>query len=126
MAESDPDFEALLDAMKKAAGALRDAEVPFVLGGGLACWARGAPKTQEPGAAVGAREQDKDLERLLKDAAQGEDKAAQREISSAAAKEAVDRLNQIAQQLESQARLKQAAQALSQLQLAVAQRSLQA
>ena len=46
MAEPDPDFEALLDAMKKAAGALRDAEVPFVLGGGLACWARGAPKTE--------------------------------------------------------------------------------
>src|SRR5690242_13101108 len=46
MAEPDPDFEALLNAMKKAAGALRDAEVPFVLGGGLACWARGAPKTE--------------------------------------------------------------------------------
>ncbi|MBD0289934.1 MAG: nucleotidyltransferase [Thermoleophilia bacterium] len=30
-------------AMKKAAGALRDAEIPFVLGGGLAAWARGAP-----------------------------------------------------------------------------------
>ena len=35
--------------------------------------ARGAAKTQEPGAAVGAREQEKDLERLLKDAAQGEE-----------------------------------------------------
>src|SRR5436190_207684 len=46
MAEPDPDFEELLDAMKKAAGALREAEVPFVLGGGLACWARGAPKTE--------------------------------------------------------------------------------
>jgi hypothetical protein len=85
---------------------------------------RGAGKAQEPGAAVGPREQEKDLERLLKDAAQGEDKAAQREISSAAAKEAVDRLNQIAEQLELQGRLKEAAQALSQLQLAVAQRSL--
>src|SRR6476659_2318979 len=46
MAEPDPDFEALLNAMKKAAGALRDAEIPVVLGGGLACWARGAPKTE--------------------------------------------------------------------------------
>ncbi len=36
---------ALVDAMKKAAGAMRDADVPFVLAGGLACWARGAPQT---------------------------------------------------------------------------------
>jgi hypothetical protein len=44
--EPERDFEQLLDAMKKAAGALREAGVPFVLGGGLACWARGAPKTE--------------------------------------------------------------------------------
>src|SRR3712207_1941950 len=31
--------------MKKAAGALRDADVPFVLGGGLAAWARGGPES---------------------------------------------------------------------------------
>jgi len=45
---SDPerDFERLLESMKKAAGALQDAGVPFVLGGGLACWARGGPKTE--------------------------------------------------------------------------------
>jgi predicted nucleotidyltransferase len=45
---SDPEreFERLLDSMKKAAGVLRDAGVPFVLGGGLACWARGGPKTE--------------------------------------------------------------------------------
>jgi Nucleotidyl transferase of unknown function (DUF2204) len=45
---SDPerDFERLLEAMKKAAGVLKDAGVPFVLGGGLACWARGGPKTE--------------------------------------------------------------------------------
>ena len=42
----DQEFERLLEAMKKAAGVLRDAGVPFVLGGGLACWARGAPKTE--------------------------------------------------------------------------------
>src|SRR5205085_6037951 len=40
------EFERLLAAMKKAGGALNDAGVPFVLGGGLACWARGAPKTE--------------------------------------------------------------------------------
>ena len=46
MAGLDRDFERLLDAMKRAAGALQEAGVPFVLGGGLACWARGAPKTE--------------------------------------------------------------------------------
>lgn len=40
------DFEDILDAMKKAAGALRDADIPFALGGGLAVWARGGPKTE--------------------------------------------------------------------------------
>jgi nucleotidyltransferase DUF2204 len=32
----------LVRALKRAAGPLRDADVPFLLGGGLACWARGA------------------------------------------------------------------------------------
>jgi predicted nucleotidyltransferase len=40
------EFERLLATMKKAGGALNEAGVPFVLGGGLACWARGAPKTE--------------------------------------------------------------------------------
>ena len=44
--DQDQDFERLLAAMKKAGGALNDAGIPFVLGGGLACWARGAPKTE--------------------------------------------------------------------------------
>jgi predicted nucleotidyltransferase len=44
--DQDREFDRLLDAMKKAAGALNDAGVPFVLGGGLACWARGGPKTE--------------------------------------------------------------------------------
>jgi predicted nucleotidyltransferase len=43
---SDQDFERLLDAMKKAGGALQQAGVPYLLGGGLACWARGGPKTE--------------------------------------------------------------------------------
>jgi predicted nucleotidyltransferase len=44
--DQDEQFERLLQAMKRAAAVLRDANVPFVLGGGLACWARGAPKTE--------------------------------------------------------------------------------
>jgi hypothetical protein len=44
--DAEPDFERLLDAMKKAAGVLNDAGIPFILGGGLACWARGGPKTE--------------------------------------------------------------------------------
>jgi len=43
---TDREFERLLDAMKKAAGVLQEEGVPFVLGGGLACWARGGPKTE--------------------------------------------------------------------------------
>src|SRR2546430_16387350 len=31
--------------MRKASAALREAGVPFLLGGGLACWARGGPPT---------------------------------------------------------------------------------
>jgi len=44
--EQEQDFGRLLEAMKRAAGILREADVPFLLGGGLACWARGAPKTE--------------------------------------------------------------------------------
>jgi hypothetical protein len=39
-------FPELIDAMKRAAAALRDAEVPYILGGGLAAWARGGPPTE--------------------------------------------------------------------------------
>jgi predicted nucleotidyltransferase len=46
MAYLDPGFEHLLDAMKKAVGVLQEDGVPFVLGGGLACWARGGPTTE--------------------------------------------------------------------------------
>lgn len=44
--DRDHQFERLLEAMKNAAGVLHDAGVPFLLGGGLACWARGGPKTE--------------------------------------------------------------------------------
>ncbi len=39
------DFPQLVETMKRAAGALREAEIPFVLGGGMAGWARGGPPT---------------------------------------------------------------------------------
>src|SRR5688572_27612183 len=39
-------FPELIDSMKRAAAALRDAEVPYILGGGLAAWARGGPPTE--------------------------------------------------------------------------------
>src|SRR5205814_5442064 len=42
----DDEFERLLDTMKLAGGTLNDAEIPWALGGGLACWARGAPETE--------------------------------------------------------------------------------
>jgi hypothetical protein len=38
-------FEELAETLKKVAGLLRDADVPFLLGGGLAVWARGGPET---------------------------------------------------------------------------------
>jgi aminoglycoside-2''-adenylyltransferase len=39
-------FAELIDAMRDAVGILQRAEVPFVLGGGLAAWARGGPKSE--------------------------------------------------------------------------------
>jgi hypothetical protein len=44
---SQPDdaFLELVETMKRSAAALRDAGVPFLLGGGLASWARGGPPT---------------------------------------------------------------------------------
>lgn len=38
-------FERIKETLKRAAGALRQAEVPFMLGGGLAVWAHGGPAT---------------------------------------------------------------------------------
>jgi hypothetical protein len=41
-----PDFKDLVGSLKKAASALREAGVPFMLGGGLASAARGGPETE--------------------------------------------------------------------------------
>jgi predicted nucleotidyltransferase len=48
------DLDAMVTTLKKAAAALRDADVPFALGGGLAAWVRGGP------------ESDHDLDLMLK------------------------------------------------------------
>ena len=42
----DEQFVELLEAMKKTGGVLNEAGIPWVLGGGLACWARGGPETE--------------------------------------------------------------------------------
>ena len=42
----EPTFDELIDAMKTGAGVLQEADIPFVLGGGLSAWARGGPKTE--------------------------------------------------------------------------------
>src|SRR3954452_14718423 len=39
-------FSDLESALKKSAAALREADVPFLLGGSLASWARGGPETR--------------------------------------------------------------------------------
>jgi hypothetical protein len=39
--------EHLLDSLKRVAAVLRDADLPFALGGGLAAWARGGPPTEK-------------------------------------------------------------------------------
>ena len=44
MADADH-FESIKESLKKAAAALESAEVPFLLGGGLAAWARGGPES---------------------------------------------------------------------------------
>jgi hypothetical protein len=42
MASEHP-FPSIEASLKKAVAALREAEVPFLLGGSLAVWARGGP-----------------------------------------------------------------------------------
>ena len=39
-------FASIEEALKKSAAALREAEIPFLLGGSLASWARGGPETR--------------------------------------------------------------------------------
>jgi predicted nucleotidyltransferase len=56
------EIESLVATMKRAAAALRDAGIPFMLGGGLAAWARGGPRTDHD---VDFFVQEADAERAL-------------------------------------------------------------
>jgi Uncharacterised nucleotidyltransferase len=44
---SGNELDALLETLKKAAAALEADHVPFLLGGGLGCWARGGPPSSK-------------------------------------------------------------------------------
>ena len=46
MTADDEGFGAIEHALKRSAAALRDADIPFLLGGSLASWARGGPETR--------------------------------------------------------------------------------
>ena len=46
MSQPDATFDQLLETLKRASGVLREADVDFVLGGGVAIWARGGPETE--------------------------------------------------------------------------------
>jgi hypothetical protein len=46
MPGDEPPFHVIEATLKKAAAALRDADVPFLLGGSLASWARGGPQSR--------------------------------------------------------------------------------
>jgi Uncharacterised nucleotidyltransferase len=42
-----PDLDPLLETLKRAAAALEAERIPFLLGGGLGCWARGGPPSSK-------------------------------------------------------------------------------
>jgi Uncharacterised nucleotidyltransferase len=56
------EIEDLVNTMKRAAAALRDAGIPFMLGGGFAAWARGGPESDHD---VDFFVQEKDAPRAL-------------------------------------------------------------
>src|SRR2546423_5110448 len=45
MAEHSPQLDEILDTLKKCAAALRDTGIAFMVGGGVAAWARGGPES---------------------------------------------------------------------------------
>jgi hypothetical protein len=45
VASGNNDLNGMVPALKRAAAALRDAEIPFLVGGGVASWVRGGPPT---------------------------------------------------------------------------------
>jgi Uncharacterised nucleotidyltransferase len=61
-------FHGLLASMKRAAAVLRDAGIEFMLGGGIAIWARGGPTTDhDVDLYVRRRDADRALEALVQD-----------------------------------------------------------
>ena len=82
MPSRESQVDAFIEPMKRAAAAMRDAGIPYALGGGLAVWARGGPETghdvdflvkpedakraQEALVAVGMRAEDPPEDWLLK------------------------------------------------------------
>ena len=46
MAPEDSTLNGMVSTLKKAAAALRDADVPYLVAGGVASWARGGPATE--------------------------------------------------------------------------------
>jgi predicted nucleotidyltransferase len=64
--DETPPFDAIEQTFKKAAAALRDADVPFMLGGSLASWARGGPAvTKDLDLMVKREDADRALEALV-------------------------------------------------------------
>jgi hypothetical protein len=45
MSATEPSFEDIEHTLKRSAAALKEADIPFLLGGSLACWARGGPES---------------------------------------------------------------------------------
>jgi hypothetical protein len=62
-----PDWDAMCASMKKAAGALRDAEIPFLLAGSFAAWARGGPESSHDVDFLVKREDAERAEKVLAD-----------------------------------------------------------
>lgn len=65
---ANEDFTQLLGTMRSAAAALREAGIPFALGGGLAVWARGGPRTEHDVDFFVREEDAKAAQRVLADA----------------------------------------------------------
>jgi hypothetical protein len=45
MQDTGPSFEDIRSSLKRAVSALKEGEIEFMLGGSLACWARGGPES---------------------------------------------------------------------------------
>jgi hypothetical protein len=71
---AEPPFAEIEATLKKAARALRDADVPFLLGGSLASWARGGPEsTHDLDLMVKPEDADRALEALVAAGLRAED-----------------------------------------------------